>query len=150
MDGGFNYKIEKHSFFVSYQVQRGDNGSTKVGDIQGYSNIDEDNFSQLNEAFYQYQGQGWFSRVGKTDANSEFAVADNALGFINSSMGVSPTLVGLPTYPHPALSAIVGLDVNAKSKLVSGIFAAQNSDNFAQQFYITELRYQFNQQGKSN
>jgi carbohydrate-selective porin OprB len=145
-DGGFNHSINHHSIFVSYQAQRGANGSMSVGDIQGYSNIDEANFSQLNEAFYQYDGQGWFSRFGKTDANSEFAVSEHALKFINSSMGVSPTVLGFPTYPHPALSAIVGLHLTDKMQLVSGIFAAHESDNFAEQFYVTELRYQFAQQ----
>ena len=44
-------------------------------------------------------------KIGRVDANSEFAFVDNGAEFINSSFGFSPTIFLLPTYPDPASSA---------------------------------------------
>jgi carbohydrate-selective porin OprB len=45
-------------------------------------------------------------KLGKVDANSEFAAVENAGGFLNSSMGYSPTILAFPTYPaaRPSLN----------------------------------------------
>jgi porin len=144
-DGGFDYQFDNQQIVVSYQANRGDNGSDSVGDIQAYSNIDEDNFSRVYEFYYQYQGQDWYVKVGKTDANAEFAIADPSGDFINSSMGFSPTIVGFPTYPTPALSLVAGLDISDSLQVAGGIFAASSSTSFAEQFYVTELRYQLSE-----
>jgi porin len=147
-DGGVNYQWDQHSVFISYQAQRGDIGSDSVGDIQAYSNIDEDDFSRLYEAFYQFEGDGWFTRIGKTDANSEFAGPDNAGNFINSSMGFSPTIVAFPTYPSPALSVITGFNFSENVDIAAGIYASQQYDDFSEQFYVLELRYQMSDLSK--
>ena len=144
-DGGVNYQHDKHSVFISYQAQRGDIGSDSVGDIQAYSNIDEDNFSRWYEVYYQYDADQWYLRLGKTDANGEFAVNDYAANFINSSMGFSPTIVGFPTYPSPALSVLAGIQIDDDLQLAAGVYAAQDYDDFAEQFYVAELRYQLSE-----
>jgi porin len=74
--------------------------------VQPVSNIDAADFSEIYELWYE---QKLFEdrlrlKVGKVDANSEFAFVENGAEFIHSSMGVSPTLQGLPTYPDPATS----------------------------------------------
>ncbi len=99
--------LEGATLFADYYSQVGRDGSRNVGDIQAFSNIDSvDNVHQLAELWYE---QWLFSRklrikVGKVEANSEFAFVDAAGEFINSSGGFSPTVFNLPTYPDPAMS----------------------------------------------
>lgn len=80
-------------------------GDDCVGESQLYSNIDANSRTTLYEAWVQ---QTLFSeklrvKAGKIDANTEFAVVQNAGDFLNSSMGFSPTIVAFPTYPEPKL-----------------------------------------------
>lgn len=144
-DGGVDYQFNNQHLFISYQAQRGDNGSDSVGDIQAYSNIDEDDFSRIYEFYYQYEGANWLIKFGKNDANVDFAVADPSGNFINSSMGFSPTIVGFPTYPSPALSLIGSLTITDALQVSAAVFAAKNTTNFAEQFYVTELAYQLSE-----
>jgi porin len=98
--------------FLNFQSQNGENGSDDVGDIQGYSNIDADGRTQLSELWFE---QVFFSgmlrlKLGKVDANSEFACAEHSAEFLNSSMGFTPTILSFPTYPDPAASVNVFLN----------------------------------------
>jgi len=81
----------------------GENGSDYVGDAQGFSNIDDVSRTRLYELWYEQRlAEGRFRfKGGKIDANSEFAVVRVASDFLNSSMGYSPTILALPTYPEP-------------------------------------------------
>ncbi len=93
------------TLYADYQVLTGANGSDDVGDIQGYSSIDGRDLAQLSELWLEqrlFDGRLRI-KVGKVDANTEFAFAENAAGFLGSSMGMSPTIL-LPTYPDPATS----------------------------------------------
>lgn len=102
--------IEGATFFADFYSQAGPNGSEDAGDVQGFSNIDlDEDVDQLAELWYE---QWLFDdhvriKLGKVDANSEFAFVDAAGSFINSSAGVSPTVLGLPTYPDPVTSVNV-------------------------------------------
>lgn len=60
-------------------------------------------------------------------------------------MGFSPTIVGFPTYPSPALSVISGANINDRLQVAAGIFAARDYDDFSEQFYVVELRYQLHE-----
>lgn len=93
------------SLLVGYAAQRGDNGSEYAGDVQAFSNIDATRFAHLYEAWFQ-QSFGDVARVkvGRVDANTEYAAVDGASNFINASAGFSPTITGLPTYPDPVPS----------------------------------------------
>ena len=110
---------------VDLQRLRGPNGSHLAGDFQGFSNIDFRNFDQLNAYYYEFclggrggdyschagapadvSGYLFQFTLGKLDANSKFAYAVNAGEFIQSSMGFSPTILGFPSYPDPAMGAI--------------------------------------------
>jgi hypothetical protein len=108
------------------QRLRGPNGSALAGDFQGFDNIDSENFEQVNAYYYEFclgnRGGDYESchtdtpagvtghllqfTIGKIDANSKFAYAENAAEFIQSSMGFSPTILGFPSYPDPAMSVI--------------------------------------------
>ncbi|MEM1424408.1 MAG: carbohydrate porin, partial [Planctomycetota bacterium] len=76
-----------------------------AGDIQVFSNIEsERSLDVIYEAWWQ---QLFFDdrlrvKVGKIDANTEFAFVDIAGGFANSSAGFQPTMLGFPTYPDTA------------------------------------------------
>lgn len=107
IDGGRLLGWHGARFFADFQVQRGTNGSTDVGDLQGFSNIDSDDRSQLALLWYE---QDLFDgmlrvKVGKANANTDFAYVEHGLGFINSSFGYSPTILSFPTYPDPAFGA---------------------------------------------
>lgn len=81
-------------------------GSRDTGDIQVHSNIEAD--VQLNDIFELWiEHRAWEDRlrlkVGKIDANSEFAFAEVAGDFSHSSAGLSPTVFAMPTYPDSAM-----------------------------------------------
>ena len=95
--------------FANFQNQAGDNGSDLVGDIQAFDNVDADGRTQLSEVWFE---QRLFDdrlriKLGKIDGNSEFGTVPTAGEFINSSMGVSPTILAMPKYPDPAMSVNV-------------------------------------------
>ena len=98
------------AFSVDFQNQNGRNGSSVLtGDVQGFDNADADGRTQISELWYQQllANDKVRVKVGKVDANSEFALATNAVPFINGSIGHAPTIVAMPTYPDPAMGANV-------------------------------------------
>ena len=98
------------TFSVDFQNQDGENGSDRlVGDVQGFDNADSDGRTEISELWYQQLlfNQQVRVKIGKVDANTEFAAPANGSGFLNSSFGYSPTIFLLPTYPDPAMSANV-------------------------------------------
>jgi porin len=110
------------TFFANFQNQNGQNGNANlVGSAQGISNIDADGRTELSEAWYEQQLLDGKVRlkVGKVDANTEFAHVTNGAEFLNPSMGFSPTIVGFPTYPDPAMS--VNAFVNPTEHLYAGV-----------------------------
>lgn len=94
------------SAFVRMHSYIGENGSDYVGDAQGFSNIDDDSHTLLYELGVEQKlpGTNWRARVGKIDANTLFATVENGADFLNFSMGYSPTIMQLPTYPDPGWS----------------------------------------------
>ncbi len=104
------FGVQGATVFADFYSQAGPNASNDAGDFQGFSNIDlDDDVDQLAELWYE---QWLFEnairiKIGKVDANSEFAFVEAAANFINSSPGVTPTILGLPTYPDPATSVNV-------------------------------------------
>lgn len=100
--------LEGGSVFIQYLSVNGESGGTRdSGDLQVYSNIESDrHLDVLYEAWYQQQLFDGRLRLklGKVDANSEFAFVDIAGDFSNSSAGFSPTILAFPSYPDPATS----------------------------------------------
>jgi porin len=87
-----------------------------VGDTQFYSNIDSspraaDEF-QVTEYWYEHSlaNGDIVVKVGKQDANADFAFVDLGGDFINSSFGLVPT-VPLPTWPNPGMGASAFLNL---------------------------------------
>lgn len=96
------------TFFVDFQVQRGTDGSTDTGDLQAFSNIDGPERHQLAKIWYEQVllDRALRVKVGKIDANSDFAYVEHGFRFLNSSFGFSPTILAFPTYPDPAFGAL--------------------------------------------
>ena len=113
------------SVYASMHNFVGGNGSDDLSDdIQVYSNISAAQKTQLFEFWFQQNllsGKLRF-KAGKIDANTEFAFADNAGGFLNSSMGFSPTVSDFSTYPSPRLGAAVFLKPQKFLYLSTSVF----------------------------
>ena len=118
-------RLKGTTAFVSYAAMRGSNGSALAGDIQAFSNVDADPFGHVYEAWIEQVAANGAIRlkIGRVDANTEYAVVAPAGEFINASAGFSPTILGLPTYPDPEAS--VNLFVTPASWLMvsAGAFA---------------------------
>ena len=97
------------AFHLHLQAQHG-NGitETRVGDAQTISNIDADDYAQISELYYEHLFNEGRHRIklGKLEANADFAATDHGAGFINSSAGFSPT-IPLTTYPDQDWGAML-------------------------------------------
>ncbi|GAB4196622.1 MAG: carbohydrate porin [Phycisphaeraceae bacterium] len=116
---------EGGTVFVNFQNHNGPDGSADdVGDAQAFSNIDADGRTEIAELWFeQILGDGVVRvKVGKVEANAEYAYAENAAEFINSSMGFSPTIFVLPTYPDPATSVNVFIYPKENIYVGAGVF----------------------------
>lgn len=93
---------------VVAQTIRGESGgSLDSGDNQVYSNIESDeNRDDVMELWYErlFPASNARLKVGKMDANSEFAYVDAAGDFSHGSAGFSPSIFVFPSYPDPATS----------------------------------------------
>jgi porin len=108
---------------LQYQRKRGGFGPASTGDAQGFSNIDADDFGSLYEVWVeQTLLPGLRVKVGQIDANTEFAFVENGGAFINPSMGFSPTIFVLPTYPSPHLGVIAQAQPSKRFWAGIGIF----------------------------
>ena len=103
--------VKGGTLFAHYlNVTRERGGSADAGDIQAYSNMESEYaLHSLYEIWYQQElmNDRLRIKVGKVDANTEFAYVDAAGNFANSSAGFSPTLFTFPTYPDPSMSVNV-------------------------------------------
>jgi porin len=114
-DVSANFDLEKMvglkgaTVFLDAYFTESSGGSEDVGDYQGISNIDSyGDRSQLAEAWYE---QKLFDdvvrlKVGKMDANGEFAFLNCAGDFLHASPGFSPTIGFMPAYPEPAMGVV--------------------------------------------
>ena len=114
------------SAFVRLKHHLGDQGGDEdyVADAQGFSNIDAPPRTYLYELWFQQELMGKKVRIkgGKIDANSEFAVVHSAADFLNSSMGYSPTILALPTYPEPQPGISVFVHPKSPYEVSVGLF----------------------------
>ncbi|MEM1097549.1 MAG: carbohydrate porin [Planctomycetota bacterium] len=109
--------LEGGTVFVQYLSVTAENGgSADAGDIQVFSNIENDrSLDVIYELWYEQLlfDERLRVKVGKVDANSEFAYVAPLLNFsaagelTNSSAGFQPTIQGFPSYPDPATSVNV-------------------------------------------
>lgn len=78
-----------------------------TGTIQSISSLETgDNVDQVAELWYEQVLFGGVLRVkvGKVDANSEFAFTGPSGDYLNGSAVVNPNILGMPTWPDPATS----------------------------------------------
>jgi porin len=111
--------------FAGFQAHQGRHGSEALaGDAQGFDNVDAVRFRQLSELWYEQDllHEAVRLRVGKQDANAEFASVESAGDFLSSSAGFSPTIVGLPSYPDPATGASLSVSPRPWVYARAGLF----------------------------
>ena len=84
------------TFFFYFQNNHGNGISPEAGVAQPVSYIEPDtSFNQLSEFWYHqefFDGKFAF-KIGKMDANGDFAATDTGGHFIQSSAGAFPTLI---------------------------------------------------------
>ena len=96
-----------------------------VGDMQVISNIDCPDRQQLSELWLRQElagGKLWM-KIGKMDANVDFAALGLAAELIHSSFGVPPN-IPLPTFPDPGYGATVAFEPSASWRYEVGIYEA--------------------------
>jgi carbohydrate-selective porin OprB len=127
---GFAADLEKvlgwrgATVFVDFQHHDGTLGEAIVGDFQVFSNIDAPRRTQIPRAWLETH---WLSdrlriKAGKIDANNEFAYTLSGGSFLNSSMGFSPTIFVMPTYPDPAGGMVAEWTWSPRWQLRGGVF----------------------------
>lgn len=104
------FGIKGGSAFIDFYSSDMRGGSLDVGDYQGISNIETGtNVDQIAELWYE---QKLFEnvlrlKVGKIDANAEFAFVEASSDFLHTSAGFLETIVDFPTYPDPAMGVVL-------------------------------------------
>lgn len=116
------------TFFAEGYAFRGHDASLVVGDAQIFSNIDNPKVTQLAELWIQHEARDGALRIklGKADANSEFALVQAGLEFLHSSAGFTPTIFPFPSYPEPAVGLNVFLRPTPDWRLALGAYNAQD------------------------
>lgn len=135
------FGLSNATFFVNHQWVRGGNASSEMGVYQSFSNVDNDAFQKLYEVWFEQTFDEGRIRLkaGQVDANTEFAAVDAAGDFINASMGFSPTIFMLPTYPSPAPSLNVFATPNPHLNLGVGVYGSQTgAARWRQPFLIAQ------------
>ncbi len=116
------FGVDGASVFADLYWIDGDSLSADAGDIQGASNIESEDRLQLAELWYEQMlfDDSIRIKMGKIEGNSEFGFLDAAADFVNSSAGLSPTLLSLPTYPDPSTGVVISWMPNDRFSLTGG------------------------------
>ena len=120
---------------VGFQGLVGQSGAQLLGDVQTYDNIDNEPFAATRGAWVQQTLLAGALRIkaGRIEANNEFAAIDeNAVtvdvrsrrAFLQSSMGFSPTIARMPSYPLQSLGLVVEARPTSTTRLTLGGFDA--------------------------
>jgi porin len=119
------------TFFANFIDNHGtDITERHVGDLQVINNIDAPNESRAYEFYYTH---AWWDgrfriKVGKMDANNDFAAGLYHDEFIHSSPGFSPTMP-LITWPETALGIVLYLEPFDDCYATAGIFDAEGTSS---------------------
>ncbi len=116
---------------LDLQAHHGADPSLLAGDLQAFDNQGAEGFERIAEFFVELSTRAERLRVkaGKMDANGEFAAPDNAGDFVNSSMGFSPTIAGMSSYPDNGFGAVVAVEGPSALSLRAGVFDAGERSN---------------------
>jgi porin len=110
LDLGKVVSLEGGSLYIDFYSISNQSVGEDAGSFLSPSDMDiGDGRDQIAELWYE---QWLFDRVlrvkvGKIEANSEFAFPDSDLAFINTAAWVSPTVQGFATYPDPATGVVL-------------------------------------------
>jgi carbohydrate-selective porin OprB len=109
---------------VSLQQHEPEFGQVDAGVDQAYSNLDCDHHTTMDEAWIQQRALGGklTLKAGRIDANADFDTVPVASGFLNSSMGYSPTLMEFPSYPAPQPGVEVSAMLGRATRMAGGEF----------------------------
>jgi len=120
---------EDGTFYLSLINNHGtDITERHVGDLQAVNNADAPNDTRLYEVWYEhnlYDG-ALRIRLGKMDANADFAGPEYGAEFVHSSAGFSPT-IPFPTWPDPALGIVASLEPSEAFYLRGGVYDANGA-----------------------
>lgn len=134
------------SLFASLQGLRGDNVSELLGVTQSVSNIDAGLIPAVSEIWYEQRfGSHVRAKAGRIDANTEFAFVEVAGDFLSASMGFSPSITLMPTYPAPpgaVMMAVEGGGIDVRGGMFDG--TAGDGD-----WFTWDSRFAIAQVGKS-
>ena len=116
--------------FMDYASQVGRISSEDVGDIQFFDNVDAENFHVI----YDFWWEQWLGddavrvKIGKMDANEDFAYLEEGLVFIHSTPGFLPTILAFPTFPDPAFGIVLFAYPGAGFYAGAGVYDLSESD----------------------
>lgn len=118
---------EGAQLFSNFQNHRGINAHTLAGDEQIVDQIDAipiPERTQLSELWYR---QDFFNdrarvKLGKMDANEDFAFVSNANHFIHNAFGNPTTILWLPSYPDTATGINLFVYPDKKSFVGFGLY----------------------------
>jgi len=118
--------------FVNFQNRNGPNGSDEVGDFQFVDKWDADGLTQIGEFWFEYEFNDGEIRlkVGKVDANWEFAYTDLGWEFVHGSASYPATNTLLPTYPEPATSINIFLYPDDFTSISLGVYDGAIQEGF--------------------
>lgn len=118
---------------VSYAAFRGDNSSAQAGVSQALSNIDDSDHSRWFEAYLWAQPIAALTiKIGQMDANADFATPQNGTDFINASMGINLTILGVPAYPLATIGIYSLYQINSDFSIGVGVYdSSENHQNIS-------------------
>jgi hypothetical protein len=114
------------------QDAHGDGVSDELGLVMPVSFYEAGDFTQVSELWLLQELPGRLTlRLGKQDANRDFAAPRFGGNFMNSSYGVLPT-TPMPSFPAPALGASLSLQATPWLALRTGVYdGAPRMESFA-------------------
>lgn len=130
------------TFFALYQTKRGyglsgANPNGAMGDFMGFDGWDWRQINQISEYWYQ---QKFFDgkvrvKLGKQDANTDFAYLNSGWDFMNSGFSVIPN-IPLVTYPDQSFGFMAEINPKEWLSIRDGIYS-----RFSVPMNITEIEF---------
>jgi porin len=122
-------RVPGGSAFVELQWLPGRNAADVFAAPQGISNIDAGNGLLASEVWYQQRfGSRVRAKVGRVDANGEFAFVNAASDFLTPAMGFSPSIVAMTSFPAPASSVSLFVAPLRGVEVGAGVFNGSPAD----------------------
>ncbi|OEK05043.1 carbohydrate porin [Roseivirga misakiensis] len=120
---------QNHRFQVDLSLTHGQEPSADiVGDLQTFSNLEAGFSYGFYEAYYQFEHDDFWIKIGQQDINTDFLVSESGALFTHSSFGIDPVAtinMPAPTYPATALAITSHLQLNENLGLLLGVFDGQ-------------------------